>query len=103
MIGFVTTHETASLIAGAVTKAFQDRGLPQFWALGDIPILTGDHAGKHFLPADDSVLSAPLIGNPPLTPRDYPEFEQLIAMLGGLDARVDLDAEHITHPPTDDL
>jgi hypothetical protein len=103
MTGYIVTPEVSAAVTEAIRQAQVSRDMPVYWLIVGMPILTGDHAGKHFLPADDSILSAPLIGNPPLTPRDYPEFEQLIAMLGGLDARVELDVEHITQPPTDEL
>lgn len=96
--GFITTAETAQAINAAVAQAFVSRNLPQFWALGSLPIHTGEHAGMTFIPADEQILSAPLRGNPPLTPADFPEFVQLVAMLGGLDARVEIDPSVLIDP-----
>jgi hypothetical protein len=61
-----------------------------------MPIYSGEYAGMHFIPADDSILSTPLRGNPIQTPQDFPEFASLIEMLGGLDARIDLPTSDIT-------
>jgi hypothetical protein len=44
------------------------------------------------------MLSTPLHGKPPLTPQDFPEFAQLVGLLGGLEARIDLDPETIVQP-----
>lgn len=91
MIGHVTTPELAAAITTAINHAQTSRGLPVYWSLEGVPILTGEHAGKMFLCSDDASLNTPLRGNPPATPRDFPEFSQLIAVLGGLDARVEVE------------
>lgn len=93
--GFVTTAEIAEVINAAVAQAFSSRNLPQFWALGFMPIYTGEYAGLIFIPADEQILLTPLRQNPPVTPADFPEFAQLVAMLGGLDARVNILPEDI--------
>lgn len=91
MTGFITNPETAAAINAAVAQAQIDRDLPVYWLPGQYPIYSGPHAGLYFLPADDAILSTPLMGNPPSTPMDFPEFEQLVGMLGGLEARVEID------------
>ena len=96
MIGFVTTQEQADAANAAIAKAQTDRGYPVFWLAGSTPIYSGEHAGQYFVPCDDAVLSTPLIGNPPQTPQEFPEFQTIIEELGGLDARVDLPPEDIT-------
>lgn len=102
MIGFITSPEVAQAVSAGVAEAFTVRSLPQFWALAIMPILTGEHTGQMFIAADDSIFQTPLRGNPPQRPTDYPEFGQLVEMLGGLDARVELDPAHIT-PPSDEI
>jgi hypothetical protein len=92
MIGFVTTLETSALVTQAISDAQTSRGLPIFWLLVGVLICSGNHAGMHFIPADDEILSTPLQGNPILTPRDFPEFNTIINSLGGLDARIDIPA-----------
>ena len=69
-----------------------------FWLAGSIPIQSGEHEGMHFIPCDDSLLSTPLIGNPPQTPVDFPEFQVIVETLGGLESRTDLPASAITPP-----
>jgi hypothetical protein len=95
MIGFVTTLETSALVTQAISDAQTSRGLPIFWLLVGVLICSGNHAGMHFIPADDEILSTPLRGNPALTPRDFPEFNTIIDSLGGLDARIDIPATDI--------
>jgi hypothetical protein len=98
MIGFVVTPETAAAVLAGVEQAMDARGLPHYWSPGSFPIYTGAHAGQSFIPADDAMLATPLHGNPPLHPTDFPEFSQLVGLLGGLDARVDIDPETIAAP-----
>ena len=98
MIGYITTQEQAEEINAAIAKAQTDRGFPVVWLAGSIPIQSGIHAGMHFIPCDDSLLATPLIGNPPQTPVDFPEFQTIIATLGGLEARIDIPAADIAPP-----
>lgn len=100
MIGFVVSHETAAAVLAGVEQAMASRGLPNYWSPGSYPIHTGTHVGQSFIPADDVMLSTPLHGNPPLHPTDFPEFSQIVGLLGGLDARVDIDPETIISPET---
>ncbi len=72
MIGFVTTKEQADEVNAAIAKAQTDRGSPVFWLAGSVPIQSGDHAGLHFIPCDDILLSTPLIGNPPTNSSGFP-------------------------------
>jgi hypothetical protein len=92
MLGYITTQKQAEAINAAIAKAQTDRGFPVFWLAGSIPIQSGIHAGLHFIPADDSLLATPLIGHPPQTPVDFPEFVTIIDAIGGLEARIDLGA-----------
>jgi len=96
MIGFITAPETSAALTQAISDAQTSRGLSVFWLLIGMPIYFGEYAGMHFIPADDSILSTPLRGNPIQTPQDFPEFASLIEMLGGLDARIDLPVSNIT-------
>jgi len=99
MTGFITTPETATAVTQAISDAQTSRGLSVFWLLIGMPIYSGEHAGMHFLPADDGIFITPLHGNPVQTPQDFPEFTSLIELLGGLDARINLPASDITSPP----
>ena len=98
MIGFITTAATADAVLDAIASAFDARSLPRFWSPGKSLIHSGPHAGLYFLPAGDGILDAPLMGSPVQTPQDFPEFAQLIASLGGLEARIDLSFETILQP-----
>lgn len=90
MIGYIATPETAAAVTEAIREAQTSRGLPVFWLLVGVPILSGLYTGQHFIPADDEVLTTPLRGNPILTPQDFPEFNTIINQLGGLEARIDV-------------
>jgi len=98
MIGFVVTAEQAQAANAAITEAQTSRGMPVFWLAGSYPIYTGEHAGSCFVPCDDATFATPLIGHPPQTPQDFPEFAVIIDSMGGLDARVDIPAADITPP-----
>jgi hypothetical protein len=95
MIGHITDKATADAITDAIENAQTSRGVPVYWLLVGVPIYSGEHAGKVFLPTDDEALNTPLRGNPIQTPQDFPEFQQLIDILGGLDARVNLPTTEI--------
>ena len=96
MIGFVTTPETATEVLDAIREAQLIRGHAHFWTTGSMPIYSGDHAGKTLIPADDDILDTPLRQG--LTPRDFPEFTQLVETLGGLEARVDIYLQDLVNP-----
>ena len=102
MIGFVTSPAQAQAANDAVAQAQTDRGLPVFWLPGSYPIFGGEHAGKTFVPCDDAIMSTPLLGSPVQSPRDFPEFSQIITALGGLDARVEIAPEDIINPSLED-
>ena len=97
MIGFITTPETSAAITAAVELAQTSRGLAPYIGIRGMEILSGPNAGQHFLPFDDFALTTPLHGGTHVS--DYPEFSALLSMLGGLDARVDIDPSLVTPPP----
>jgi len=96
MIGFVTTVKTAAEVLDAVRDAQLSRGYAHFWTTGSLPIHNGQHAGLTLIPASDEILDTPLRQG--LTPRDFPEFDELVETLGGLDARVDIDPDILINP-----
>jgi hypothetical protein len=98
LIGYIVEEATADSVLAAIDSAFDNREMPRYWTIGKFAIHQGEHAGKFFLPASDDVLDAPLIGTPPSTPRDFPEFSVLIAMLGGLEARQTIDSSVLSPP-----
>jgi hypothetical protein len=97
MIGFIASPETSAAITAAVELAQTSRGLAPYIGIRGMEILSGPNAGHHFLPFDDLALATPLHGGTRIS--DYPEFTTLIAMLGGLDARVSIDPSLVTIPP----
>jgi len=101
MIGHITDNATADAITAAIEYSQISRGVPVYWILTGVPIYSGEHAGKIFLTTDDASLDTPLRGNPIQTPRDFPEFDQLVAILGGLDTRVEIDPSILISPELD--
>jgi len=99
MIGFITSPETSAAITAAVELAQTSRGLSPYIGIRGMEILSGPNAGQHFLPFDDLALTTPLHAGTHVS--GYPEFSALITMLGGLDARVDIDPSLVTtsHEP----
>ncbi len=96
MIGFIVSPEVSAQITAAVTHAQTSRGLQPYLHIEGIPIKSGEHAGRHFIPFDDEALETHIYGNTRLG--DYPEFSALVAMLGGMGARVDIPVETTTSP-----
>lgn len=89
MIGFATIPQVAAAVVAGIEAAQTSRGLDVYWTLRPIPIATGPHAGKVFLPFDDAAASQNLRGGN--TPMDFPESAQMLAALGGMASRVDID------------
>ena len=100
MIGFITNTATAALVLDGIREAQLSRGTAHYWTTGAMPIHSGDDEGQMFIPASDALLDTILHRG--LTPRDFPEFDQLVTLLGGLDARVELAASAIVDPDAED-
>ena len=98
MTGFVTQPQTAAAVLDGVKQAMLSRGLPHFWSPGAFLIYAGPHAGSMFIPAGDGILNCPLIGTPVQCPTDFPEFSLIVATLGGLDARIEIEPSDILAP-----
>lgn len=96
MIGFITTPETASTVIDGIREAQLSRGQHYYWTTGAEPIYSGPDEGQMFIPASDEVLDTPLRNG--LTPRDFPEFDQLVNLLGGLNSRVEIDLDYLINP-----
>jgi hypothetical protein len=97
MIGFIVTPTLSLQISNAVREAQVSRGLQPYLHIEGMPITTGEHEGKHFLPFDNTALQTHIYGNTRLG--DHPEFATLVSMLGGMSARIDLDPATF-HPAT---
>jgi hypothetical protein len=90
MRGFALTPEQAEAVTRAIANAQTERGVPIFWQPGTYLILKGEFEGDYFIPCDESTLGVPLIGRPPMTPDEFPEFSTIIDAVGGLDARISI-------------
>ena len=98
MLGFIVTPAIATAVLDGIAAAQTSRGLSPYWTCGSYEILTGTHAGERFLPFDEQMMA--IILREEATPMDFPETQQLLTLLGGLDARVDLDPSAIIDPTT---
>tara|TARA_B100001059_G_C17749197_1_gene536153 strand:- start:99 stop:413 length:315 start_codon:yes stop_codon:yes gene_type:complete len=96
MIGFITTPETAALVLDGIRAAQESRGHDYYWTTGAEPINSGANKGLMFIPASDELLNTPLRNG--LTPRDFPEFDQLVDLLGGLEERVVIEPDSLINP-----
>jgi hypothetical protein len=96
--GFIKSQATAETVSDAVKTACDTRGVARFIAMRGRPIYSGQYAGQVFLPLADSDLVQVMYCGQCLP--DFPEFSQLVATLGGLDARVEIEPSDILDPDT---
>ena len=94
--GYATDSDTAAAISASVGLACDARGLPRFIGITPMPIYAGTHKGKMFLPLADSSLEQVLWRG--IKMKDFPEFQQIIDTLGGLSARVTIQASSLIDP-----
>lgn len=91
--GFAVTEAVKDIVLAGVESAQTSKGLEPYWSTGALPITSGPHAGLWFIPFTDQMIGTNLReGKGPL---DFPEAGQLLALLGGLEARVEINPEHI--------
>lgn len=95
MIGFITTTQIAFLVLSGIERAMTSRGFANYWSVGSYPIYSGIYKDRVFIPADENILETPLYGDPLMRPIDFQEFEELVSLLGGLEARVNIDPKLI--------
>lgn len=100
MTGFIVTSTIATAVIEGIATAQTSRGLSPYWTCGSYQIFTGTHAGNRFLPFDEQMMATVLREG--ATPMDFPETQQLLTLLGGLDARVELAASAIVDPDAED-
>lgn len=94
MTGYIVTTDQRDAIAAALDAAQESRGR-KFLHLGAAFIHTGANSGKYFIEIADKDLTQKMGG---IMLKDYPEFQDIIASLGGLDARVELDYADLIDP-----
>jgi hypothetical protein len=97
--GYILTRPQAEEVVAAVAGAWIAAGESVGWLPGIHPIHSGPHAGAVMLTCADSDL-ATIYGRYGMI-TDHELFAELIASLGGLDARVEIDAADITSPDID--
>ena len=96
MLGFITDQATADSIIAQIRQAQEVRNWPYYWSTGSYEIYSGIYVGNIFIPANDTILTTPLRSD--RTPQDFPEYQQLIDLMGGLEARVDIDPADLIDP-----
>lgn len=97
MIGFITDQATAQAVNDAVGAAMTSWGLNTYWLPGMSEIFSGPHAGSWFIPFSDDKTRT-MVLRQGMTVDDFPETAQLVAQLGGLDARVEIDPADLIDP-----
>lgn len=94
MIGFIVGKNTAEAILEGVKQAQLSRDVPFYWSPGMYEIFSGEHTGLYFIPFDDIMTNTVLrTGQRPI---NYPEFNQLMAILGGMENRIEIEASTIS-------
>lgn len=94
MTGYIVTTDQRDAIAAALDAAQEERGR-KYLHLGAMRIYSGANKGKHFIGLADKDLTQKLGG---IALVEYPEFQDIIASLGGLDARVEIDPSILIAP-----
>jgi hypothetical protein len=96
MIGFLATtevkYEVANLLRDAQVKHI---GRP-INHLGEMWVHTGLHAGQWFIPFPDEAIT--MIRWRDKSFADFPEFAEIVALLGGLESRVTIDPQDLIDP-----
>lgn len=97
MTGFITTTEIASQIMAAIEAASEREGSAIPFGLDAVAFVAGHpHEGEVFIPFGDAQLGTAIRRGKTIT--EYPEFASLSALLGGLDARVEVRVEQLVMP-----
>lgn len=96
--GWIVNEAIATAVVDNIEYAQTSRGLPVYWTTGKMEIFSGPFAGLWFIPFEDSDATVNLRDG--MTPLDFPEASDLLALLGGLDARVEIDALELINPNT---
>ena len=94
LTGYIVDETTRDALADALDAAQESRGR-KYLHLGAAYIHTGASAGNYFIGLADSDLTQKVAG---IMLKDYPEFQDIITSLGGLDARVELDSADLIDP-----
>lgn len=94
LTGYIVDEATRDTISAALDAAQEARGR-KYLHLGAMQIYAGANKGKHFIGLADKDLTQKLGG---IALVEYPEFQDIIASLGGLDARVEIDPTILIDP-----
>ena len=94
MTGYIVTTQKRNAIAAALDAAQESHGR-KFLHLGAMRIYAGADAGKYFIGLSNKDLTQKLGG---IQLAQYPEFQQIITSLGGLDARAEIDSSNLIDP-----
>lgn len=94
LTGYIVDEATRDTLSAALDSAQESRGR-KYLHLGAAFIHKGANAGKYFIGLADSDLTQKVAG---IMLKDYTEFQDIIASLGGLDARVEIDSAGLIDP-----
>ena len=91
--GFVVTDEAKNLILASANSSSEAVSISAFWTTGTFLIQSGTYAGLWFIPFTEAMINTVLInGKKPL---DFASAASLIAMLGGLENRIEISASDL--------
>jgi hypothetical protein len=96
MIGFLATTEAKDEAATLLRESQIRHTGKQFNCLGEMWVYTGYHAGQWFIPFPDEAII--MIRWRDKSFADFPEFAEIVALLGGLESRVTIDPQDIIDP-----
>ena len=97
--GFVVDEDAAKAVNEAAAKAQTDRGQSVYWLPGSYKVFSGPHAGGFLVPFDELTRQSVLTGGK--TALDFPEFEPLVASLGGEAALVTVSPSALIDPDSE--
>jgi hypothetical protein len=93
MTGFLTDTKTAAAITAAVARGCDERGVPRYHFANFFPVHSGPNAGMMFMGLSDADLQT--VTHHDLRLADLPEFQKMIADMGGLKARAEIKPEEL--------
>ena len=96
MIGFLATTEAKDEAATMLRNAQLANIGKQINHLGERWVYTGYHAGQWFIPFPDEAITRVRWREKSFA--DFPEFSQIVALLGGLESRASVDPQDLIDP-----
>lgn len=94
LTGYIVDEPTRDTLAAVLDAAQESRGR-KYLHLGAAYIHLGADEGNYFIGLTDKDLTQKMAGT---MLKDYPEFQDIIEWLGGLEARVSIEPSDLINP-----